>query len=102
MNRDDEIESGENGGESGHKDAKPGGDDIAIRIRPAVRRVERPSGIHPANDDRGEADDSSEDVDIPAQQIDTRKSEVLGSNHQRYEKISQNRWNCGDQEENDH
>src|SRR5262245_17104002 len=81
VNRYDEIESRQNGGEACDENSEAGGYDVAVRVSTAVRRVEGPPGIHASDDYRGETDDSTKNVNVPTQQIDAREGEVFGAHH---------------------
>ncbi len=102
VHRDDEVQPGQDGRESGDEHADRGGDDERVRIRAAERRVERPAGVHAAQNDGGQSEGRASDVNVPAQQIDTRKGQVLGADHHRHEEISKRGWDGWYQEEEHH
>ena len=52
-------------------------DHVRVRIRAAERRVERPAGIDAARDDRAySVKIAADDVEVPAQQVDSRKRQI--------------------------
>ena len=66
MHRDDEIQSGDDGGKSGDENASCHRDDMRIRVGGAVRRVERPAGIDPAVNERPQRERAARNEQIPA------------------------------------
>ena len=102
MRGHDEIESGKNGGESGDKNGEPGRNHVGIQEFRTQRSVERPAGIDAAVEDGVEHQRAADDVEIPAQQVDARESQVLGPDHDRQQEIPEHRWHRGNQKEKDH
>ena len=102
VNRHDEIQSGENRGKSGDEDADGNGGNLRIGVRAAIRSVERPAGIDAAGDRGIQREQPTDDVDIPAQQIQSRKGQVARADHQRHEEISEHRRNRWNQEKENH
>ena len=68
----------------------------------AVRRVEGPAGVDAAAERRDEREQPAEDVDVPAEQVDPRESEVLRADHDRHQEVAEHRRDRRDQEEEDH
>ena len=102
VNGDDEIQSGKDGGEAGDEDADGRADDVRIGVGGAERGVEGPASIDAAGDHGGEGGDGSHHVDVPAQQVNARKREVLGAHHQRNYEVADDRGHRRDQEEKHH
>ncbi len=102
VNRDDEIQSGQDRRETVDEDSQAGRYDVRVRESRTVRRVERPAGIDAAGEQRVNRDHSAEQIDVPAQKIDSRKSEILRSDHHRDEEVPQRRRYRRDEEEKDH
>src|SRR5882762_7684150 len=99
---DDEIQTGENGGEAVDEDAEDGGSDGRIGIDAAERRVEGPASIQAAGG-KGIKDEATTDqVNVPAQKIDLGKGQILGANHDGQKEITQDGGDGWDQEEEDH
>ncbi len=102
MDRDDEIESGEDRREAVDEDSSRHHNDIAIRIGARIGRIERPARIGSSQHHRGDHQRASEHVDIPARQVQAGKGEILCPDHQRQEKIPQHVRDRGDEEKPDH
>jgi len=73
-----------------------------LEYKGAERRVERPPGVEPAVDHRPQRKQSTDDVDVPADQIDLRERQILRPDHQRNQEIPHHRRNRGNQEEENH
>ncbi len=84
------------------EDAERGRDDIGIRRRRAVRRVERPACVDPAHRDGREHENAAHGVDVVTQQIDLRKGQVLGPDHDGDQEVAEDRRNRRNQEEEHH
>ncbi len=99
---DDEVQAGQDRREAGDEHAERRRDDVGVRRRRAVRRVERPAGVDAAADHRGEREDAADPVDIQAEQVDARERQVLGADHRRDQEVAEHRGNRRDQEEEHH
>ena len=53
----------------------------------AVRRIERPAGVHGAEHERGQGEDHAEDVEVIAGKVQPREGDVLGPQHQRQDEV---------------
>ncbi len=84
------------------KTPMPGEDDERVREGRAVGRVERPARVNAARNERPERKQPAEDVDVPAQQIDSREREVFGPDHHGDEKVPEHGGDGRNQEEEDH
>ena len=99
---DDEIQSGQDRGESRDEDGQPGLDHLGVAEGGAEGRVEGPARVHAAGQHAVQHQDAGDDVQIPAQQIDAREGQVLGADHQRDQEIAQHGGDGWDQEEEHH
>ena len=102
VNGDDEVQSGEDGGESGDEDRQAGLDNLGVGEGGAEGRVEGPAGIDAAGQHAVQHHDAADDVEIPAQQVDAREGEILGADHHRHEEVAEHGGNRRDQEEENH
>ena len=102
MNRDDEVEAGQNRGEAGDEDAQSGRDHLRRRRHGAEWSVESPSRVDAARDERVQREQPPEHVNVPAREIQFRKREVFGADHERHEEIPEHGRNDGDEEEKHH
>ena len=102
MDGHDEVEAGENRGESVDEDTQDRRSNRGIRIHTAERRVERPASVQSARAEGIQNEASSDDVDVPAQQIDLREGQILRADHQGDQEIPEDRGDRGDQEEENH
>ena len=102
VNRDDEIQAREDRGKPVDENSHAGGNYVRVRKRRAVGNIEGPAGIDAACEQRIDRDDPAEHVDVPAQQVDPRKGQVLRADHHRHQKVSQRGGDRRDQEEKDH
>ena len=99
---DDEVQSGEDGGEAGDEDAQRGRDHPAVGVGGGVGRVEGPPGVHAARDHGEERERSARHQQVPAQQVNAGEGQVARADHDRQEEIAKHRGNGRDQEEEDH
>ena len=102
LDRDDEIQAGEDGAEAGDENSRGHFDDVRVRVSGAVRRVKSPAGVHAADDDGVHHEKSADHEKIPAQQIQFRKRDVARADHQRNDKISEHAGNGRNQKKPDH
>ncbi len=102
MNRDDEVQAGENRREACNEDAEGRRNDPCRGKLRAQGRVQRPTGIDAAGGQRVEREQPSDDVDVPAQQVQLRKGEIFGADLKRHEKVSEHGGDGGYQEEEHH
>ncbi len=103
VNGHHKVQSGQDGGESGDKDGKPGFNHLGIAEGGAERRVESPTCIHAAGQDAVQHQIvPAIDVQIPTQQVDARKRQILGADHQGNQEVSQHGRNRRNQEEEHH
>ncbi len=75
---------------------------VGIRIGAAEWRVKRPAGIDAAAENCVESETRSENVDVPAEQIQARKREIARANHHGHQKISEHGGNTGNHEKENH
>ena len=99
---DDEVQSGENGGESGNEDRESGLDNLGVGVLGAEWAVESPARVDAAGQHDVRNQDAADDVEIPAQQVDAREGKILRPDHERHQKISQHRRHHWDQKEEHH
>ena len=85
-----------------HEDGQRGWNDPGRRELRAQRRIHRPAGVEPAGQQDVHTHESARHVDVPAQQIQLRKCEVLGSDHQRHKEIAEDCRDRRNQEEEHH
>src|SRR5438046_7294497 len=69
--------------------------DCGIRIHTAERRVKRPTGIQAAGAERIQNEATTDEVNIPAQEIDLREGQILSANHEGNEEIPEDRGDRG-------
>ncbi len=99
---DDEVQAGEDRREADDEHADRRQRDSGIRVRAAVGRVERPARVHAAGEDRGQREQATERVDVPAREVQAREGEVLRADHERQQEVAEHRRDRRDQEEEDH
>jgi len=99
---DDEIESGEDGGESVDENTDDSRSDGGIRIDAAERRIKGPAGIEAAGGEGVENKGAADDVDVPTEEIDFGESEVFRADHKGHEEITEDGGNGGNEEEENH
>ena len=97
-----EVEPGKNRGETGDEYADHGGSHCGVRIDGAQRGVERPTGIEAARDHGVQRKGAADNVDVPAEKIDFRESQILRPNHQWDQEIAKHRGDRRNQEEENH
>src|SRR6266550_1852365 len=102
MNGHDEVQSGEYGGESNDKDGKSGLNDFGVAEGCAERGVEGPAGVHAAGQYGVHHESAADNVEVPAEKINSREGQIAGSNHQWNKKVSQNGGNGRNQKEEHH
>src|SRR2546423_15047527 len=102
MNGHDEVQPGENGGESNDKDGKSGFNDFCVAEGCAERGVEGPAGVHAAGQYGVHHENAGDDVEVPAQQIDSGEGQIPGPDHQGNKKVSQNSGDGRNQKEEHH
>ena len=102
MNSDYEVQASQDGGESGDEDGQASFNHLGVAESGTEGGVESPAGIHSTGQNAVQVHDAGDDVEIPAQQIDARKGQVFGSDHQRHEKIPKHRRNGRNKKEKDH
>ncbi len=99
---DDEVQSGEDGRETGDENAEGSGNYLRVRESAAVGRVKSPAGVDAAGNYGVESEGRADDVNVPAHQVDARESQVARADHQRHEEIAQGGRDGRHQEEKDH
>src|SRR5712671_2625591 len=102
VNGNYEVQAGKDGRESDDEDCESGFDDFRVGKVGAEGGVERPTSIDASGQHAVQHHDAADDVEIPAQQVDAGKGEILGANHQGHEEISEHSGNGWDQEEENH
>src|SRR5262245_34089489 len=102
MDSDDEIEPGKNRRKTSNKDTYHRQSNVGVRIDAAVRRVKRPAGIDSAGGRGREGKHAAKNINIPTSQVKAWKGEVARADHQRNQKISQDRRDRRDQEKENH
>ncbi len=102
MNGHHKVQAGQNGRESRDKDGETGLNHFGVAEGRAEGRVESPAGVDAAGEHAVQHQHAGDDVEIPAQQIDARESQVPGADHQRNQKIPQHGGDGGNQEKEHH
>ena len=102
MDGHDEIQAGEDGGESGDEDCQSRFNDFCVGEVGAEGSVEGPSGVDATGQHAVQHHHAADDVEVPAQQVDAGEGEVLGSDHHGHEKIAQHGGDGRNQEKENH
>src|SRR5580700_2702706 len=102
MNGDDEIESCKDGRETCDENGKSGFNDVGICVLGTEGGIEGPAGIDAAVQHAVQEEHSGGDVEIPAQQVDLGKSEILGTNHKRHQEVAKDSRHDWDEKEEHH
>ena len=102
VNRDDEVEPGQDRREPGDEDAERRGGHVGARRRGAVWRVEGPARVDTAGDDGEQREYAANHVDVPAEQVDPREREVFRADHRRNQEVAEHRRHRRNQEEEHH
>ncbi len=102
VDRDDEVQAGQDRGEPGDEDAQRRRHHVRVRGCCAVRGIERPTRVDAAAERGVQRERSAEDVDIPAEQVDARKREILRPDHDRDQEVAEHGRDRRDQKEEDH
>src|SRR6266404_20728 len=102
MNRDDEVESGENRGKSRNEYADRGERHVRVGVNTAVGSVKSPAGIDSARRRCRKREQTSNNIDIPAGEVQTRERQVPRSDHHGNQKISQHRGDRWNQKKENH
>ena len=102
VNRDDEVQAGQNRREAGDEHSGGGGHDVRVGVDGAERGVKRPARVDAPPNDRIQREQSAGNVDVPTGQVQPRKGDVAGPDHQRHEKIAQHAGNRGHEKEENH
>ena len=102
MDGDDEIKAREDRGEPDDEYARDGRDDEGVREHGGKWRVEGPARVDPAGHERAHRKERTQRVQVPAEQVQARKGQILGADHQRDEEVAQRRGNRRNQEEPHH
>ena len=102
VDRDDEVQAGQDRREPRDEDAERRRHDVRVRRGRAVRRVERPTGVDAAAERGVQREEAPQDVDVPTEQIDSREREVLRADHDRDQEIAEHGRDRRDQKEEDH
>ncbi len=87
---------------SGDEYSERHGNHLRVCVRAAVRRVKGPAGIRAAVNQRVHRENSAHHVDVPAQKVQARESQIASADHHRDKEISENGRNRRDQEKKDH
>ena len=77
VDRHHEVQAGQDRREAGDEDAKPGRHHVGVRDAAAVGRVKGPPRIDAAGDHRIHGEQESDDEDVPAEEVQLRKGDVL-------------------------
>ena len=101
VDRDDEVDPGEDRAEAENEDAEDDRDHAAVGRR-AVRGVEGPSGVDPAGHDGENGEERPGHVEVPARQVQPGEGDVLGSEHEGKDEVPQRSGNARDQHQEDH
>ncbi len=99
---DDEVQAGEDRGKAGDHDADEHEVHVAVGGCASVRRVERPAGIDAAEQHAEQRPARRRTEQVPARQVDARKREVLGTDHQRQAEVAQHGRHHRHEEEKHH
>ncbi len=73
MDGHDEVQSGEDRGETRDEDTEGGGDNVGLEKLGAEGRVEGPTGVDAAIEDRVDHQQAADDEKVPAEQVDARE-----------------------------
>ena len=84
VDRDNKVQPGQDRGEAGNEHAGDGDRDIAVGIQRRERRIEGPAGINASSEDGEQRHRAAQHKQIPAQEIEPRKGEVAGPDHERH------------------
>ena len=74
VNGYDKVQTGQDGGKPGDKDAGCGGHHVSVQVHRAQGRVEGPAGVNSACDQRVGHNRSAGHEDVPTQQVEARKA----------------------------
>ena len=102
MDRDDEVQAGEDRRKAGDRDRDHGGDDISVARFAAERRVKRPAGVDAAAEDDPQDHGGAGHVDVPTRQVQSRERQIASADHQRQAEIAEHRGNDRHQKEKHH
>ena len=102
VRRDDEVQPGKDGTETGDEDAHRCGDDMGVQVVRAERRGEGPAGIDATQNQRGDGEDAGHDIQVPAQQVHLGEGEIAGAHHDGQYEIPDGRRDGRHQEQEDH
>ena len=102
VNGHDEVQARQNRRETVDENAEDRGRDRRIGVDAAVRRVEGPAGVQASGQHGIDEECPTDDIEVPAQQVDLREGEVFRADHQRDQEISEDRRNRRNQEEENH
>ena len=94
--------AGKNRRKAVDEDADDGGRDRGVRINATERSVEGPAGVQAAGAERIQDKAAPDDVDIPAQEIDFRESQVFCANHDGNQEIPEDSGDRRDEEKENH
>ena len=102
VDRDDEVEAGEDGREAGDEDGGGGGEDVGVEVVRRKRRGEGPAGVDAAEHEGREGKRAANEVEVPAQQVDLGEGEVLSADHDGDQEVPQRGGHGRHQEQEDH
>ncbi len=102
VDRDDEVQARENRREAGDEDADAHRENGGVHVVRRERRVERPSRVDAAVQERPQREGAADRVEVPREQVDAREREVLRADHERDQEVSEDGRDPGNQEEEDH
>ena len=86
---DHEVETGQNGRKARNKDRQPGFNYLRVAEQAGIRGVEGPARVHAAGEDAVQVQNAGDDVNVPAQQVNAWKRQVLRPDHDRDKKVPQ-------------
>src|SRR6266849_5467588 len=98
----DEVQSGEDRGKAREEDTDSGGDNVGFKELGAQGRVEGPTGVDAAIEDRVDHQKAADDEKVPAEQVDAREGQILGPDHEGDEEVAEHGGHGRDKEEEDH
>ena len=96
------VQAGKDGAEPGDEYSHRSRDHVGIEIVGAERSGKGPAGIDTAVEQREDQKACAGDIQIPAQQVDLGKGQILGPDHDGNDEIPHGRRNRRHQEEEDH
>jgi hypothetical protein len=102
VNRHEEVNPREDGGEACQEHPNNRQAHFAFRERAAVGRVEGPSRVNAAAEERNQHQQRARHEEVPAQQVQARERHIARANHQRQQEVAEHRRDRRDEEQENH